>query len=117
MVIPQLLTRINTPNPLIRKTLISILKKIGLNNPRSLTYPLTVLKNSKSNLRAEAASLILEDIKKKHEKLFKESELIINELNPSGLCLHEQWIEAIEESAKLFFKSKDYDMAVKILSE
>ena len=42
MVIPQLLIRINTPNPLIRKTLISILKKIGLNNPRSLTYPLTV---------------------------------------------------------------------------
>ena len=117
MVIPQLLTRINTPNPLIRKTLVSILKKIGLNNPRCLTYPLTVLKNSKSKLRAEAVSLILEDIKKKHEKLFKESELIINELNRSALCLHEQWMEAIEESAKLFFKSKDYDMAIKILSE
>ena len=117
MVIPQLLTRINTQNPLIRKTLVSILKKIGLNNPRSLTYPLTVLKNSKSKLRAEAVSLILEDIKKKHEKLFKESELIINELNRSALCLHEQWMEAIEESAKLFFKTKDYDMAIKILSE
>ena len=117
MVIPQLLTRINVTNPLIRKTLILLLKKIGLNNPRSLTYPLTVLKNSKSKVRAEAVSLILEDIKKKHEKLFKESELIINELNRSALCLHEQWMESIEESAKLFFQTKDIKTASKILSE
>ena len=117
MVIPQLITRINKPNPLIRKTLISILKKIGLNNPKSLAYPLTVLKNSKSKIRAEVVSLILEDIKKKHEKLFEESELIINELNRCALCLHEQWMEAIEESAKFFFKTKDYDKAIQILSE
>ena len=117
MVIPQLLARINVTNPLIRKTLIFLLKKIGLNNPRSLTYPLTVLKTSKSKARAEAVSLILEEIKKKHEQLFKESELIINELNRSALCLHEQWMEIIEESAKLFFQTKDVNMATKILSE
>ena len=117
MVIPQLLARINVTNPLIRNTLILLLKKIGLSNPRSLTYPLTVLKNSKSKTRAEAVSLILEDIKKKHEQLFKESELIINELNRSALCLHEQWKESIEESAKLFFQTKDVKMATKILSE
>ena len=117
MVIPQLLARINVTNPLIRKTLISLLKKIGLNNPRSLTYNLTVLKNSKSKTRAEAVSLILENIKEKHEQLFKESELIINELNRSALCLHEQWIETIEESAKLFFQTKDIKMSTKILSE
>ena len=61
--------------------------------------------------------MILEDIKKKHEKLFKESELIINELNRSALCLHEQWMESIEESAKLFFQTKDIKTASKILSE
>ena len=71
LVIPQLLARINVTNPLIRKTLILLLKKIGLKNPRSLTYPLTVLHNSKSKTRAEAVSLILEDIKKEHPKLFK----------------------------------------------
>ena len=117
MVIPQLLARINVTNPLIRKTLIFLLKKIGLNNPRSLTYPLTVLKTSKSKTRAEAVSLILEDIKTKHEQLFKESELIINELNRSALCLHEQWMESIEESAKLYFHSKDIKTSTKILSD
>ena len=55
------------------------MKKIGSKNPRRLTYALTVLKNSKSKARAEAVSLILEDIKKEHEQLFKESELIIND--------------------------------------
>ena len=117
LVIPQLLARINITNPLIRKTLISLLKKIGLKNPRCLTYPLTVLQHSKSKVRAEAVSLILEEVKKEHEQLFKECELIINELNRCALCLHEQWSESIEESAKLFFQSKDTKGSTKILSE
>jgi FKBP12-rapamycin complex-associated protein len=117
LVIPQLLTRINVTNPLIRNTLIFLLKKIGLKNPRSLTYSLTVLQKSKSKIRAEAVSLILKDIKQKHEQLFKECELIINELNRCALCLHEQWSESIEESAKLFFQSKDPIGSSKILIE
>ena len=117
LVIPQLLARINVTNPLIRKTLILLLKKIGLKNPRSLTYPLTVLHNSKSKTRAEAVTLILEDIKKEHPKLFKECELVINELNRCALCLHEQWSETIEEGAKLFFQSKDPKGSAKILLE
>ena len=117
LVIPQLLARINITNPLIKKTLILLLKKIGLKNPRSLTYPLTVFHNSKSKTRAEAVSLILDDIKKEHQQLFKECELIINELNRCALCLHEQWSEAIEEGAKLFFQSKDPKGSAKILME
>ena len=117
LVIPQLLARINVTNPLIRNTLILLLKKIGLKNPRSLTYPLSVLQYSKSKIRAEAVSLILEEIKKEHEQLFKECELIINELNRCALCLHEQWSESIEESAKLFFQTKDFKGSAKILSE
>ena len=117
LVIPQLLARINVTNELIRKTLILLLKKIGLKNPRALTYPLTVLHNSKSKARAEAVSLVLEDIKKEHPQLFKECELIINELNRCALCLHEQWSEAIEEAAKLFFQSKDPKGSAKILIE
>ena len=68
LVIPQLLARINVTNPLIRKTIIFLLKKIGLKNPRILTYPLTVLQNSKSKIRAETSSLILKEIKQKNEK-------------------------------------------------
>ena len=117
IVIPQLLARINVTNPLIRKTLILLLKKIGSKNPRRLTYALTVLKNSKSKARAEAVSLILEDIKKEHEQLFKESELIVNELNRCALCLHERWIETIEESAKLFYQTNDLKNSTKILVE
>ena len=102
LVIPQLLARINVTNPLIRKTLILLL---------------SVLQNSKSKIRAEAVSIILKEIKQKHEQLFKECELIINELNRCDLCLHEQWSESIEENAKLFFQSKDIKASTKILLE
>ena len=33
------------------------------------------------------------------------------------MLLHEQWIEAIEESAKLFFHSKDINGMIKTLME
>ena len=117
LVIPQLLTRTNIVNPLIRKTLISLLKKLVLKIPRSLTYPLTVLKMSKSKTKSEAVSLILEDINDEKKQLFKECELVINELNRCALFLHEKWKETIEESAKLFFQLKDIKGAAKILVE
>ena len=52
--------------------------------------------------------LILKEIKQEHEQLFKECELIINELNRCALCLNEEWIETIEASAKLYL-NKDYN--------
>ena len=117
LVIPQLLTRINVENPLIKKSLISLLKKIVQKFPRSLTYPLTVLKLSKSNTKVQSISLILENLKKEHEQIFQECELIINELNRCALFLHEKWRETIEESAKLFFQSKDFKGGAKLLTE
>ena len=116
LVIPQLLTGINMTNPLIRKTLISLLKQIVIKIPRSLTYPLTVLKMSKSKAKSEAVSLILEGINKELDQLFKECELIINELNRCALFLHEKWKETIEES-KMFLELKDFKGAAKILFE
>ena len=117
MVIPQLLARVGVTNETIRNSLVYILKKIGLNHPRSLSYPLIVMHQSKSKIRAKAADLILTEMNTKHGKLIKECELIINELNRCALLLHEQWSEAIEESAKLFFQSKDLNGMVKTLKE
>ena len=117
LVIPQLLARINISNTLIRNTLIKLLKIIVLRMPRSLTYPLTVLKMSKSKAKAEVASLIIEGVNKEHGQLFKECELIITELNRCALFLHEKWRETIAESFKLFFQIKDIDGAAKILIE
>lgn len=117
LVIPQLLARVGVTNETIRNSLVYILKKIGLNHPRSLSYPLIVMHQSKSKIRAKAADLILTEMNTKHSKLIKECELIINELNRCALLLHEQWSEAIEESAKLFFQGKDINGMIKTLQE
>ena len=117
LVIPQLLARVGITNEQIRNSLVYILKQIGLNHPHSLSYPLIVLHQSKSKIRAQAAQMILLEMLTKHNKLINECELIINELNRCALLLHEQWIEAIEESAKLFFHSKDINGMIKTLME
>ena len=115
LVIPQLLARVGVTNDKIRNSLVYILRQIGLNHPHSISYPLIVLFHSKSKIRAQAAKAVLKEMSLQHKQLLTECELIINELNRCALLLHEQWIEAIEESAKLFFHSKDVNGMIKIL--
>jgi FKBP12-rapamycin complex-associated protein len=58
VVIPQLLARVNIKNEYIRKTLVELLRKIGLNHPWSIIYPLIVMKKSKNKIRSETAENI-----------------------------------------------------------
>ena len=116
-VIPQLLARVGVKNEIIRNSLVYILKKIGLNHPRSLNYSLIVMYKFKSSIKNKTVEMILTEMKKKYENLINECEFIINELNRCALLLHEEWSDAIEEGAKLFFQSNDINGMIKILFE
>ena len=115
LVIPQLLARVGIKDETIRNSLVYILKKIGLNHPRSLNYPLIVMYKFKSSIKNKTVEMILTEMKKKYEKLINECELIINELNRCALLLHEEWSDAIEESAKLYFQSNNINGMIKTL--
>ena len=117
VVIPQLLASVNIKNDYIRKTLVELLRKIGLNHPWAIIYPLIVIKKSKNKIRSETAGIILKDISEKYKKLVLECELIIDELNRCAMLLHEKWMEAIEECAQLFFESNNNAGTVEKLKE
>ena len=117
VVIPQLLARVNIKNEMIRETLVELLRKIGLNHPWAIIYPLIVMKKSKNKIRSETAGMILKDISEKYKQLVLECELIIDELNRCAMLLHEKWMEAIEESANLFFESNNIIGMVEKLKE
>ena len=62
---------------------------------------------SKSKKRRQSAELILDEMKKTMKNLINECSIIIEELNRCALLLHEEWSEAIEEAAKMYFQSND----------
>jgi FKBP12-rapamycin complex-associated protein len=117
LVIPQLLARVNIIDDRIKNSLVTLLKNIGNSHPRSLIYPLIVMNKARSKKRRLAAESILQEMKKKYNTLIEECSLIIDELNRCALLLHEEWGEAIEESAKLYFQSNDIKGMIKILME
>jgi FKBP12-rapamycin complex-associated protein len=117
LVIPQLLARVNIIDERIKNSLVSLLKKIGNTHPRALIYPLIAMNKARSKKRRFTAEAILDEMNKKYKTLIEECSLIIEELNRSALLLHEEWIEAIEESAKMYFQSNEIKGMIKILME
>lgn len=115
LVIPQLLARINIIDENIKAMLSYLFKIIFDSHPRALIYPLAVFASSKNAKRRSAAREFFSHIKKKNKLLTDECCLIINELNRCALLLHEEWAEAIEESANLYFKKNDVDGMINIL--
>ncbi len=117
IVLPQLLCRFNLKNSKLLSVLISLLIKIGKTYPRSTIFDLIVMKYSNSKKRTSMAQKILNAIIKESEinkKLVEESEMFIKELNNCAILLHEQWLEAIEETSKMYY-NKDYSNTVKHL--
>jgi len=115
LVIPQLLARLKIENEVIKDMLGTLFKKIADSHPRALIYPLCVMASSKNAKRRQNAKEFFSHIKKKNKILTEECSLIITELNRCALLLNEEWTEAIEESANLYFKKNDIDGMISIL--
>ena len=116
-VIPQLLCRFDINQNNVLSVLVSLLIKIGKAHPRSIILHLIVMKNSNSRKRISTANQILNAISKNNNMnkiLIEESEMFVKELNNCAILLHEQWLEVIEETTKMYY-NKEYNSAVKIL--
>ena len=54
-------------------------------------------------------------MKKTIKNLIHECSIIIEELNRCALLLHEEWSEAIEEAAKMYFQSNDIEVFFNVI--
>ncbi|KAJ1324782.1 serine/threonine-protein kinase mTOR [Microdochium nivale] len=109
-VIPQLIARINQPNPTVRKTINSLLSTVGQAHPQALVYPLTVAMKSAKNshsLRSESAAKIMVHLRSHSAKLVTQADTVSHELIRVAVLWHEQWHEALEEASRLYFGDHD----------
>ena len=107
-VIPQLIARINQPNPRIRGAVNRLLIKVGKAHPQALVYPLTVTMKSNAttnmakNLRSTSAGEILEDLRSHSSTLVSQADTVSHELIRIAVLWHELWHEGLEEASRLY---------------
>jgi FKBP12-rapamycin complex-associated protein len=108
-VIPQIIARIHTPSPLIRRLIHSLLSDIGKQHPQALVYSLTVASKSQSTVRKKAALSILDKMKLHNAKLVDQALLVSQELIRVAILWHEIWHEGLEEASRLYFGDHDIE--------
>ena len=111
-IIPQLTCRFDIKDQKVLDILINLLSKLLSNYPEILLFPIISIQNSKIKKSKEIASLIMNNainLNSELKELDKEYEEFVNELNKCSVLYHEEWIEAIETSAKLYL-NRDNNM-------
>ena len=105
-VVPQIIARLYTPFPEVQEGVRVLLTRIGSEHPHVAVYPLTVAKGtmgSHQQKRSQAASEILLELKRHHDEIVEQAEMVSRELVRVAVLWTEKWYESLEEASKLFF--------------
>jgi FKBP12-rapamycin complex-associated protein len=102
-VIPQLIARINQPNPRVRSAVHRLLAEVGKVHPQALVYPLTVAMKSNVARRSHSATQIMDSMRIHSPRLVEQADLISHELIRVAVLWHELWHEGLEEASRLYF--------------
>ncbi|KAF2748222.1 hypothetical protein M011DRAFT_467267 [Sporormia fimetaria CBS 119925] len=108
-VIPQLLARINQPNPTVRQSIHQLLVEVGKAHPQALVFPLTVSMKSDVSRRQRSARELMEAMREHSPKLVEQADLVSTELIRIAVLWHEQWHEGLEEASRLYFGDHNVD--------
>ncbi|EWC44191.1 phosphatidylinositol 3-kinase tor2 [Drechslerella stenobrocha 248] len=108
-VIPQLIARINQPDPVVRRSIHQLLGDVGRAHPQALVFPLTVAAKSQHTRRQKSASSLIENVKTHSATLVDQAALVSQELIRVAVLWHEQWHEGLEEASRLYFGDHNID--------
>lgn len=102
-VIPQLIARINQPDPIVRRSIHQLLSDVGRAHPQALVFPLTVATKSQHSRRQRSASSLIENVRTHSSALVDQAAFVSQELIRVAVLWHEQWHEGLEEASRLYF--------------
>ena len=101
-VIPQLIARINQPNPGVRQGVQKLLCDLGRMHPQALMFPLTVAMKSNARGRADSAKAVMDELRIHNRDLVDQAQLVSKELIRVAVLWHELWHEGCEEASRLY---------------
>jgi FKBP12-rapamycin complex-associated protein len=108
-VIPQIIARIDTKQPMIRRSISELLSRIGHSFPQTLVYPLAVVAKSQSLARKTSALNVMNSMKLTSGSLVEQALMVSRELIRVAILWHEQWHEGLEEASRLYFGQKNIE--------
>eukprot|EP01104_Vermistella_antarctica_P000464 TRINITY_DN1061_c7_g1_i1.p1 TRINITY_DN1061_c7_g1~~TRINITY_DN1061_c7_g1_i1.p1 ORF type:complete len:2466 (-),score=573.86 TRINITY_DN1061_c7_g1_i1:99-7496(-) len=114
-VIPQIIARVDSNIPAVRRMVLELLSQIGNEHPQALVYPLTVASTSETAPRREAAQVVLEKMCKRTPSLVEDALLVSEELVRVSIIWHEMWHEALEEASRCYFTDNNAEGMVERL--
>ena len=114
-VIPQLISHIHQPDPVVSHSLLGLLSDLGRAHPQALIYPLTVAIKAESVSRQKAALTIIDKMRAHSEVLVDQADMVSNELIRVSVLWHEMWYEALEDASRAYFNDHDVEKMFSIL--
>lgn len=114
-VIPQLISHIHQPDPVVSHSLLGLLSDLGRAHPQALVYPLTVAIKSESVSRQKAALTIIDKMRAHSSVLVDQADIVSNELIRVSVLWHEMWYEALEDASRAYFNEHDVEKMFSIL--
>ncbi|KAG0688350.1 phosphatidylinositol kinase- protein kinase tor1 [Pichia californica] len=114
-VIPQLISHIHQPDPIVSHSLLGLLSDLGRAHPQALVYPLTVAIKAESVSRQKAALTIIDKMRAHSSTLVDQADMVSNELIRVSVLWHEMWYEALEDASRAYFNDHDVDKMFSIL--
>jgi FKBP12-rapamycin complex-associated protein len=107
-VLPQVIARLDTAEPEVRRVVQQLLCNIALEHPQAFIYPLTVAASEAQSLaRKTAAQSVLAAMRHRFDSLIEHARLVSSELMRVAILLPELWLEALDEASRLWFRQKD----------
>ncbi|VEU23256.1 DEKNAAC104384 [Brettanomyces naardenensis] len=114
-VIPQLISRIHQPDPVVSKSLLGLLADLGRAHPQALVYPLTVAIKSESVSRQRAALTTIDKMRQHSARLVDQADLVSNELIRVSVLWHEMWYEGLDDASRAYFGEHNVEKMFSIL--
>ncbi|QVM09071.1 phosphatidylinositol kinase- protein kinase tor1 [Coccidioides posadasii str. Silveira] len=108
-VTPQLIARINQPNPRVRAAVHRLLADLGKAHPQALVYPLTVATKSNVVRRSQSAIHIMDSMRQHSPRLVEQAEVVSHELVRVAVLWHELWYDGLEEASRLYFANHNVE--------
>ncbi|QPG75762.1 hypothetical protein FOA43_003122 [Brettanomyces nanus] len=115
-VIPQLISRIHQPDPVVSKFLLGLLSDLGKAHPQALVYPLTVAIKSESVSRQRAALTTIDKMRQHSARLVDQADLVSNELIRVSVLWHEMWYEGLDDASRAYFGEHNVEKMFSILT-
>ncbi|KZS94646.1 atypical/PIKK/FRAP protein kinase [Sistotremastrum niveocremeum HHB9708] len=115
-VVPQIIARIQTHSPMIRRSISLILNDVGRQHPQALIYPLTVASKSTNPARRDEAAALMAAMRQHSLEIVEQAKLVSEELLRVAILWNEMWHEGLEEASRLYYTEKNPEAMFAVLA-